>query len=180
MKLLMPLVIALAGLGAGVAAGVALKPAPEPEAEVACAAPAEAAAEGEGAAEGCAAPDPLEPVAGKAAEKHDGKTSVVAVEKPFVVPVFRDDKVVAMVVASVAVEVAEENATKVEAATPRLRDSLLAAMFLHANTGGFDGAFTSGRKMDDLRAALRAAARQVFGPTPVNDVLITEIARQDV
>lgn len=175
MKRLMPLAIALLGLGAGVAAGVALKPAPEPEAAAACAAPAEGAAEGEG----CAAPDPLEPAAA-AAEKHGGKTSVVAVEKPFVVPVFRDDRVVAMVVASVAVEVAEENAAKVEAATPRLRDSLLAAMFLHANTGGFDGAFTSGRKMDDLRAALRAAARQVFAPTPVDDVLITEIARQDV
>jgi flagellar FliL protein len=53
-------------------------------------------------------------------------------------------------------------------------------MFRHANTGGFDGAFTTGRKMEDLRAALLAAARQVFGETPVDDVLIIEIARQDV
>jgi len=53
-------------------------------------------------------------------------------------------------------------------------------MFRHANSGGFDGAFTTGRKMEDLRSALLVAAREVFGEIPVSDVLITEIARQDV
>ena len=37
---------------------------------------------------------------------------------------------------------------------PRLRDSFLKVMFRHANSGGFDGSFTSGRKMDDLKSAL--------------------------
>lgn len=169
---LMPLAIAFLGLAAGIGAGIVLKPAPEAAA---------AAPECHEGAD-CPAPDPLaapEPHAAAVAEQ-EGEASVVAVEKPFVVPVFKGDKVVAMVVASVAIEVRAEHETSVEEVTPRLRDSLLAAMFRHSNTGGFDGAFTAGRKMEDLRAALLAAARQVFGETPVNDVLITEIARQDV
>lgn len=189
MKLLAPLLIALLGLAAGVGAGVALKPAPE-AAAAACppeghGAPEAAAAEGHGAAPPAAAApcaaDPLAvPARAAAPDAHEAAATVVAVEKPFVVPVFKNDKVAAMVVASVAVSVAAAHETAVEEMTPRLRDSLLAAMFQHANSGGFDGAFTTGRKMEDLRAALLAAARRVFGATPVNDVLITEIARQDV
>lgn len=178
MRLLAPVLIALVGLGAGVAAGLALKPAPE--AAAAACPPAGEGGPGAGAEAGgpCAA-DPLA-VPAAAAEVKDAASSVVAVEKPFVVPVFKDEKVSAMVVASVAIAVASKDETAVEEAAPRLRDALLAAMFQHANSGGFDGAFTTGRKMDDLRAALLAAARQVFGATPVRDVLITEIARQDV
>ena len=63
---------------------------------------------------------------------------------------------------------------------PRLRDSFLKVMFRHANSGGFDGSFTAGRKMDDLKSALLNAAREVMEKTPVEKVLITEIARQDV
>ncbi len=171
MRILTPLAIALLGLGAGVGAGVALKPAPEaPEAAAACV---------EGDACKPAAADPFAPVVAKGPPS--GKAAaVVAIDRPFVVPVFRGEKVVAMVVASIAVEIAAANATEVEAATPRLRDSFLAAMFRHANSGGFDGAFTTGRKMEDLRSALLVAAREVLGEAPVSDVLITEIARQDV
>ena len=63
---------------------------------------------------------------------------------------------------------------------PRLRDSFLKVMFRHANSGGFDGSFTSGRKMDDLKSALLGRrARGDGAETPVEEVLITEIARQD-
>ena len=81
-------------------------------------------------------------------------------DKPFVVPVFAGEKVVAMVVVSLSVETDTEAAHTVEAVKPRLRDSFLKAMFRHANSGGFDGSFTAGRKMDDLKSALlQAAAR---------------------
>lgn len=190
MKLLMPIGIALLGLGVGVGAGVALKPAPEAQA-AACpeAAPpdlgAEApAAEGHGdAAAPCApaaAAGPLDPPAAEGDGDEGGGVAVVALGKPFVVPVFAGDKVVAMVVASVAVEIDAESETKVEAAEPKLRDGFLAAMFRHANSGGFAGAFTTGQKMADLRAALLAAAREVFPGATVSDVLITEVAKQDV
>jgi hypothetical protein len=170
MKKLLPVLIAFLGLGVGVGAGVALKPAPEAAAAAACA---------DGQDCPAAAPDPLAAPAARP-DGHTKPAAVVAIEKPFVVPVFAGEKVVAMVVVSVAVEIAAEKATEVEAATPRLRDGLLAAMFRHANSGGFDGAFTTGRKMEDLRSALLVAAREVFGEIPVSDVLITEIARQDV
>ena len=84
-----------------------------------------------------------------------------------------------MVVMSLSVETDTEAAHAVEAVKPRLRDGFLKVMFRHANSGGFDGSFTSGRKMEDLKSALLAAAREVLTETPVEEVLITEIARQD-
>jgi len=173
MKLLVPLVIALVGLGAGVGAGIALKPAPEEHAgaETACEHPpceAEAA-------------DPFL-TAGKDGPGEDVELAYVPLQKPFVVPVFDGEKVVAMVVLSLSVEVPADHEPEatVEAIEPRLRDALLKAMFLHANSDGFNGTFTTGRKIEDLKAALLASARQVMGPEGVYDVLITDIARQDV
>jgi flagellar protein FliL len=182
MKALMPLVIALAGLGAGVGAGLMLKPAPE-AAEVTCAAPEApavdaAAAEGEAAAPCATEPDPFAPVP-QAEKKPAAELAYVPMDKPFVVPVFEGEKVIAMVVVSLSVETETEAAHNVEAVKPRLRDSFLKVMFRHANSGGFDGSFTSGRKMDDLKSALLQAAREVMDGTPVDEVLITEIARQD-
>lgn len=100
-------------------------------------------------------------------------------EKPFVVPIFKGDKVAAMVVVSLSVETDTHGAPLVETVQPRLRDSFLKVMFRHANSGGFDGSFTMGPKMDDLKSALLAAAREVMPDAPVDEVLITEIARQD-
>jgi hypothetical protein len=187
MKKLLPVVIALLGLGAGVGAGLALKPAPE-EAHAACPAPQEGAEEAEGevaeAAEEEAAdcaPAEADPLAPE--DPHDKKPATelayVPMDKPFVVPVFKGEKVVAMVVMSLSVETETEAAPTVEAVEPRLRDSFLKVMFRHANSGGFDGSFTTGRKIEDLKSALLGAAREVMSETPVEEVLITEIARQD-
>lgn len=179
MKLLLPFLLAILGLAVGAGAGVALKPKAEeaplacPEGE-ACAAPAEVCA-------GDACPDAAihePPAEGQARLREDA--AVVALEKPFVVPVFDGEDVVAMVIASIAVEIAEKQAPEVETAQPRLRDVFLNAMFLHANSGGFDGAFTTGQKMADLRAALLVAAREVFPGPVVSQVLITEIAKQEM
>ena len=184
--LLTPLVLALLGLGAGVGAGIALKPAPEPETAAACA-PAEAGHDDGGHAP-AAAPcpptgaDPFAPPApAEAKGVHGGEDlAYVTMDKPFVVPVFKGDKVVAMVVVSVSVETDTHSAPTVEGVKPRLRDSFLKTMFRHANSGGFDGSFTAGTKMDDLKSALLQAARTILPEAPVDEVLITEIARQDV
>lgn len=187
-KILTPLLLALVGLGTGVGAGIALKPAPAPAAAAACVPPA--AAEGEhgeeapAAAEPCppAEADPFAPAAHAETEGgHGGEDlAYVTMDKPFVVPVFKGEKVVAMVVVSVSVETDTHSAPTVEGVKPRLRDSFLKAMFRHANSGGFDGSFTAGTKMDDLKSALLAAARTILPGAPVDEVLITEIARQDV
>ena len=173
MKLLVPLVIALVGLGAGVGAGIALKPAPEEHAG------AEAACEHPPCED--AAPDPFA-AGGHDRPGEDVELAYVPLQKPFVVPVFDGEKVVAMVVLSLSVEVPADHEPEamVEAIEPRLRDGLLKAMFLHANSDGFNGTFTTGRKIEDLKASLLASARQVMGRDAVFDVLITDIARQDL
>lgn len=174
MKKLLPLAIAILGLGAGVGAGLALKPAPQADAAAApaCAEDAEAPCE-------AAAADPFAPVE-PAPDAPKAAMIYVPIEKPFVVPVFSSDKVIAMVVVGLSVEIGVEAETQVKAVEPRLRDSFLKVMFRHANSGGFDGSFTTGQKIADLKSALLDAARGVLGAAPVGEILITEIARQDV
>jgi flagellar basal body-associated protein FliL len=175
LKKLVPLLIALLGLGTGVGAGMALKPAPAPEAAETCALPSE----GDAAAEPCAAADPFAPETAEAAGAK-GELAYVPIEKPFVVPVFAGEKAVAMVVVSLSIATeGEKAASAVEAMQPRLRDSFLKVMFRHANSGGFDGSYTTSRKLEDLKSALLGAAREVMPDAPVDEVLITEIARQD-
>ncbi len=174
MKLVAPLAIALLGLGAGVGAGLALRP--DPHASDA----AECDPHGAEPCETAEADDPFRPKPDKAHAKED--LVYVPLKKPFVVPVFSEDKVTAMVVLSLSVAAVKgpEVEKKIEEIEPRLRDGLLNAMFRHANADGFEGSFTSGRKMEDLKAALRAAVQEVMGPEAASGVLITEIARQDV
>ena len=179
MKKLLPVLIGLLGLAAGIGAGVLLKPAPAPATTAACgeldAAHGEAT---QGEAGTPCAPDPFSP-AKPEAKKHADELAYVPMDKPFVVPVFAGEKVVAMVVVSLSVETDTESAHAIEAVKPRLRDGFLKVMFRHANSGGFDGSFTSGQKIEDLKSALLASAREVMPDTPVDEVLITEIARQD-
>ena len=164
MKPLAPLLIALVGLGAGVGAGLALKPAPEPRRRP----PAKARRPGRSTPRRPAPlprrrRDPFEPAPPR--RRCEGEPAYVPMDKPFVVPVFAGEKVVAMVVLSLSVATDEEGRAAVEAVQPRLRDSFLKVMFRHANSGGFDGHFTTGRKMDDLKSALLAAAREAMhGP----------------
>jgi flagellar FliL protein len=165
MKLVLPAILAIAGVGAGVGAGVALKPAPE----------APAACEGTECPEPAAAEAPPPPTPAPA-----GTRDYVALDKPFIVPVFVQDRVAAMVVLSLSLEVPAGQAQNTLVLQPRLRDGFLAVMFRHANSGGFDGSFTAGQKMADLKSALLAAAREVMTGIAVSDVLVTEIVRQDV
>ena len=125
------------------------------------------------------AADPFAPEAEKS-EQIEGKTAYVALDKPFVVPVFEGEKIAAMVVRSLSVETGAEEESAIRALEPRLRDGFLKVRSVHANSGGFNGSFTSGQKMKDLKSALRGAAREIADHAPVGEVLITEIARQDV
>ena len=174
MKILIPLLIALVGLGAGVGAGLFLRPAPEPshEASADC---------GHGEVEPCrtAEADPFKTTK-VSVKKHEEELTYVPMDKPFVVPVFTNEKVTAMMVVSLSVATVGEDPELVHALEPRLRDRFLEVMFLHSNSGGFSGSFTTGRKMEDLKTALLKAARQVMGAGMVTEVLVTEINRQDV
>lgn len=167
---LIPVILALVGLGGGVGAGLFLRPAPAAEDHATESAdPAKAGDHGM-AADGEAVDHEGEP--------EEGAPEYVKMNNQFVVPVVEDGRVAAMVVLSVSIEVEAGNTEAVYQREPKLRDVFLQVLFDHANTGGFSGSFTDGANLIVLRTSLKEAAVLVMG-SAVRDVLITDIARQD-
>lgn len=167
LRKLLPILLALIGTGAGVGAGLFLMPASDP---------AHADAADPHAASAKADPHATEAYDDEA---HGGpEPEYVKLNNQFVVPIMGPERVEALVVASLSVEVASGATQTVYQREPKLRDVFLQVLFDHANIGGFEGPFTAGDRMDILRSALLDAARSVLG-SDVKDVLITEIARQD-
>lgn len=169
LRKLLPILLALVGLGGGVGAGLVLRPDPAAEdhangAQSKTGAATEHSAENETAAE--------------EGEPEEGAPEYVKMNNQFVVPVVEGGRVVAMVVLSLSLEVATGNTETVYQREPKLRDAFLQVLFDHANTGGFSGSFTDGSNLVVLRTSLKEAAALVLG-TVVSDVLITDIARQD-
>lgn len=170
-RLLLPLILGLAGLAGGIGAGLYLKPedqaADHDEGD-----PGAAAAAGDRAGEDHAEGD----------EAHAGDAGTgpeyVKLNNQFVVPVVKDGRVSAMVVLSLSLEVETGSTEAVYQREPKLRDVFLQVLFDHANVGGFSGSFTDGSNLVVLRTSLKEAAALVLGTT-VRDVLITDIARQD-
>lgn len=96
----------------------------------------------------------------------------------FFVPILRNGTTTAVMVMSLTIEMPAEKRADIEAREHRLRDALLNALMVQANTGGFDGNFTAEPNLERLRKALLAAAQKAAGPE-VTRVLIEDIARQD-
>lgn len=164
-KKLLPLLLAVIGTGAGVGAGLMLMPEEKaPEDSIACLPP-----------EGAVAHDTA-PAA--EAEEAPVEAEYVKLNNQFIIPIMGRERVRALVVAALSVEVQPGQSESVYSKEPKLRDVFLQVLFDHANIGGFEGAFTTGDRMKILRGALLEAARGVLG-SDVSDVLITEIARQD-
>ena len=187
-KLLLPLILALLGVGGGVGAGMFLIPPPVAEdlamgpcgdvpsaEEMIAAADPHAPAEGEDAAQ-----DPAEGEEGAPVEAGDATGfEYVRMNNQFIIPVVQDGTVKSMVILSISVEVMSGTQDMVFTYEPKMRDVFLQVLFDHANAGGFEGIFTSAENMRDLRRALRLSARDAVGEQ-VHDVLITDIVRQDV
>ncbi|MGR3722159.1 flagellar basal body-associated FliL family protein [Abyssibius alkaniclasticus] len=182
MKKLLPVLLVIFGLVGGAGAGLLLQPKPaacpasdaeqtesatrQPlTADAACATDA-----GTGAATSPAYPPAASPPV--AAE-------YVRLERQFVIPVISPDRVRALVVISLSIETDSGAAAQVYAQEPKLRDAFLQVLFRHANSGGFDGAFTTGQPMEDLRGGLRSASRDVLGALS-RDVLVVDVVRQDI
>jgi flagellar protein FliL len=181
MRKILPILLALIGLGGGVGAGIFLRPPPE---EAVVINPC-----GDGTA-------PMEHADAAAAEGHsdtaaaggghgegDGATAeptreYVKLNNQFVVPVVEQGQVAALVILSLSLEVKIGATQKVYTLEPKLRDNFLQVLFDHANSGGFRGAFTEASNLDPLRRALLEAAIKAVGPE-VTNVLIADIVRQD-
>lgn len=161
---LLPILLALIGTSAGIGAGLFLMPtvdatAVDPAAQLSS--------------------DTHAPAKHREEDDHDSSDNeYVKLSNQFVVPIMGSQRVEALVVASLSVEVIPGTTQTVYQKEPKLRDVFLQVLFDHANIGGFEGPFTAGDRMDILRSALLDAARSVLG-SDVKDVLITEIARQD-
>lgn len=196
MKKLLPVMIALVGMLGGGGAGYFLRlpsgevtESPEEGEEHGSEAPASEHPE-EGApvlvVESATAEEGSEEEAATehvASESGNGEAPVsefeyVKIPQQFVVPVVNETKVSSLVVISLSLEITPGMNEAVFAREPKLRDVFLQAMFIHAHSGGFDGAFTTGQAMKDLRESLKQAAVGVLGDI-VNDVLVTDIVRQD-
>ncbi|WP_170327815.1 flagellar basal body-associated protein FliL [Ruegeria arenilitoris] len=171
MKKLLPVIFLLVGLGAGIGAGVMLSPSESKEA---------------------AKQEKSEPKAEKPKEKSakakDGKAGkkdkpsdyeYLKLTKQFVVPVVDSERIEALVTMSLSLEITPGMTEAFYAVEPKLRDGFLQVMFDHANTGGFDGAFTESDNLKVLRKALLETARRDLGDD-VSQVLIMSVSRQDV
>lgn len=167
MRKIIPLLLIVFGIGGGLTAGYFLRPTSAESAEL----------------PECKMPDTAETSHGADGvhESHDapGLPDYVKMNNQFVIPVVAQDRVASMVVLSLSLEITSGKREEVFAREPKLRDMFLQVLFDHANIGGFHGAFTSANNMTALREALLDAARSVMGKD-VSDVLITDIARQDV
>jgi flagellar FliL protein len=181
MRKIVPVLVALMGLGGGLAAGAMLAPEPAKEAALAPCGPddvhsASISADVDGAGP---APIPVESVETDGEEELGTDNEYVKLNNQFLVPVVKDGRVSSLVVMSLSVEVELGGRESVFQREPKLRDVFLQVLFDHANSGGFDENFTSSLNMAALRSGLLASSYQVLGPI-VKDVLIQDIARQDV
>lgn len=163
---LFPIILAVLGIGGGVGAGLALRPEAPAEQNTLAADPCGDMHQPEPKDEAEEAPDP-------------STLEYVKLNNQFVIPVVHENRVNALVVISLSVEVEQGYKEEIYSREPKLRDAFLQVFFDHANAGGFRGAFTNSNNMDVLRKALRETAKDTFGSL-VTDVLIMEIARQDV
>lgn len=96
----------------------------------------------------------------------------------FFVPMMRNGDMGAMMILTLSLETREADLEALKQQEHRLRDALLRALMITANTGGFDGNFTTEARLQPLRETLLKAARQAAGDM-VSAVLIEAIARQE-
>ena len=168
MSKILPILLVVLGLGGGVGAGVLLRPDPTKTAEL------PPCGEGDVYLTTSATGSQSEPE-----PDNKGDADYVKLSNQFIVPVVTDDRISSLVVMSLSLEIDPGGQEGVYRQEPKLRDTFLQVLFDHANTGGFDGAFTSGPNMDALRKALLEVANKTLGKS-VRDVLIVDVVRQDV
>ncbi len=103
---------------------------------------------------------------------------IVKLPSQFVVPVIMDNRVRAMVILTVALEVEVGQGDRVRALEPKLRDEFLAELFSLAALDGFKDEMISRKTLELVKRALSVRSSEVLGLQNVN-VLVTDMARQD-
>lgn len=156
MKILIPAILAVVGIGAGAGAGYFV--------------PVDADhLLGIGNAEEESSIEMIEP--------QTTPTEIVKLNNQFIIPVIEDDGESALVIMSLSLEVTEEKSEVVFDLEPRLRDGIMKVLFEHSSHGGFSGRYYSEDKMAVLRKYLLQSAQEILGGG-VNSILITDLVRQ--
>lgn len=96
----------------------------------------------------------------------------------FFVPVMHGDRLDGIMILTLTIEAKTEDMATIHHKEFRLRDGFLQTLLIHANTGGFDGNFTTEPHMRRLREALMKTAGEISGGT-IKSILIEDIIRQD-
>lgn len=175
MKLLLPVIMLVLGLGGGVGAGIFLQPSAPEEAETAEAEDDAPVEEGDETADSETTSDEEE------SEDDTGSSGAVEylnMTNQFIIPLVDNGEVNGIVVTTIGLEVVEGTIAEVNLLQPKLRDQFLQVLFNHANNGGFDGNFTDFRYLKSLKDELLRNAQVVAG-RDVTDVLILDLVRQD-
>jgi hypothetical protein len=102
----------------------------------------------------------------------------IDMERKFVVPLVRGNRVRSLVVVDLRLEVRASGESRALALKPKVRDAFLDTLYALAVAGAFDGDLYSNNIQDEMRARLLQAARQVL-QEDASAVLIGELLRQD-
>lgn len=101
-------------------------------------------------------------------------------EKPFIIPIFHNDRASGMLVVEIWLELEPEaNTLAITAKEPRVRDELMQVFYLYASEGRFSSQLLSPETQAELRRDLTHVGRQFIGPE-LHAVLINDMQRQDL
>lgn len=95
----------------------------------------------------------------------------------FFVPVIRNGDLRSLMILTLSIETNRPSLANLQMQEHKLRDALLRRLLIQANTGRFDGNFTTETYLTELRADLLAAARGASDEV-IHEVLIEDITRQ--
>ncbi|MBB1490783.1 MULTISPECIES: hypothetical protein [unclassified Paracoccus (in: a-proteobacteria)] len=146
------------------------------EAADAPAPPQNAVADGHGSPPAPAAGHGKSPVGHGKTEGESG-TAWFKFPQQFFVPVIHDGRLDSTMILALSVEMPAAARETVYAHEIKLRDALLRQLLIYANTGGFDGNFTTEVQLRKLRETLTATAQGVL--PEISGILIGDIARQE-
>lgn len=173
MRKLIPIILALVGVGAGGAVGFVLKPQPEAHE----AADAEHAEAGPGEdAHGAAGYGGERAAIGAPGKATDSE--YMPLSRKLIVPFRRQSGRKAFLALDVSLEVAPGEINHVEAHEPKLVDAFLRTLIAFAATGAFDDDSHAPHTLNELNHELKLAAQAVLGES-VREVLIANMLTQD-
>jgi flagellar protein FliL len=111
-------------------------------------------------------------------EVQTGDHAFIDMDRKFVVPLVRGNRVRSLVVIDLRLEVESSAETRAQELKPKIRDLFLDTLYAMAVAGSFDGDLYSNNVQGEMRARLLEAARQVL-QDDATAILIGELLRQD-